>query len=131
MTTKQFDEVLELLTTLQPLEVHHGDCVGADSRIHQIVEFLNKENPNYQIEIHIHPPTNNSKRRFHVGHMNYEAKGYLVRNHDIVDACDVLIACPKTTKEQQRSGTWATWRYAKKTSTETYLIYPNGDVKHD
>ena len=37
----------------------------------------------------------------------------LVRNREIVAACDVLIAGPETDKEVQRSGTWATVRYAR------------------
>ena len=131
ITPKQFDRILELLTLLRPTEIHHGDCIGADSRFHQIVEFLNSENPNYQIEIHVHPPVNDSKRARNVGHVTHPLEEYLVRNHIIVDMSDVLIATPQTLKEIMRSGTWSTWRYAKKNGKETYLILPTGEVKHD
>jgi hypothetical protein len=128
---KQFDRLMGLLTILRPHEVHHGDCVGADTRLHEIVEFLNHENPNYQIEIHVHPPIEESKRSNRIGHMNYVQKEYLVRNHDIVDASDIVIACPKENKEKQRSGTWATYRYATKLGRETYLLLPNGEIVHE
>ena len=55
VTGKQFDAMLTLVTELRPTEIHHGDCVGADHRFHQLCEWLNSMNPNYQIEIHIHP----------------------------------------------------------------------------
>lgn len=37
----------------------------------------------------------------------------LVRNHHIVDAVTVLLAAPHTDREELRSGTWATIRYAR------------------
>lgn len=37
----------------------------------------------------------------------------LQRNREIVAAVDVLIAAPLTDKEERRSGTWATVRYAR------------------
>jgi hypothetical protein len=37
----------------------------------------------------------------------------LVRNRAIVAASDVLIAAPESDKEEPRSGTWATVRYAR------------------
>jgi len=132
INAKQFDRLLGLLTILRPHEVHHGDCVGADDRLHAMVCWLNDENPNYQINIHIHPPIIDTKRAWCVGADEmYVPKDYLVRNHDIVDASDIVIVCPVTNKEQQRSGTWATYRYATKLSKETYLLLPNGEVIHE
>lgn len=37
----------------------------------------------------------------------------LARNREIVALCNVLIAAPKRDEEEQRSGTWATIRYAR------------------
>jgi hypothetical protein len=37
----------------------------------------------------------------------------LARNRAIVAASDILIAAPESDTEQQRSGTWATVRYAR------------------
>jgi len=56
----------------------------------------------------------------------YNARPPLTRNHDIVDCTELLIACPKSMKEELRSGTWATVRYARKLERPVIIIYPNG-----
>ena len=56
----------------------------------------------------------------------HPAKDYLVRNHDIVDVCDVLVATPGQKEEQIRSGTWATIRYARKIRKQIIIVYPDG-----
>jgi hypothetical protein len=104
-------------------EFHHGDCVGADYEAHVIVWGLT-----FGPTIVIHPPTIRSKRAFCFGYdhptrprrwrahgiVQLPAKPYLDRNHDIVDQTDTLIAAPRTNDEEQRSGTWATVRYARR-----------------
>lgn len=49
--------------------------------------------------------------------------GYMVRNDALVAACDVLLAFPKTSEEEQRSGTWATIRRARKAEKPVWM-YP-------
>lgn len=81
----------------------------------------NKTNTNYEI----HPPNKKGLRSFCSPNgegINHEEKPFIKRNHDIVDACDVLIACPETNKEVQRSGTGATIRYARKQGKKIELI---------
>jgi hypothetical protein len=51
---------------------------------------------------------------------------HLVRDHDIVDAADVLIAMPEGMKEYLRSGTWATVRSTRKRGKRIILVYPDG-----
>jgi len=97
---------------------HHGDCIGADQQVHELLRA--------SILPVIHPPTDESKRAFCTGGVFRAAKPYLERNHDIVDACDVLIALPGGVDEQRRSGTWATIRYARKVGRELIIIYPGG-----
>jgi hypothetical protein len=105
--------------TLTIAEFHHGDCVGADEQIHDLLAITMREV--------IHPPSDSKKRAFCQGaELMWEPKPYLARNHDIVDACDVLIALPSGVDEQLRSGTWATVRYARKVGKELIIIYPNG-----
>ncbi len=106
------------------LEFHHGDCVGADKEAHDFIakKFGNKV-------IHIHPP-NIIKDRVFAGNADctiYEAKPYLKRNKDIVDACNLLLAAPKSYNEMVRSGTWSTVRYAAKKKKRASLFLPNGD----
>jgi len=129
MTPKQFCAVGRRLKKLNEVsavtELHHGDCVGADAEVHGIalMDFSN-------IVLHIHPPVNERKRAFSLGDekriVMYEAKEYMDRNHDIVDATEILIATPKEKEEQVRSGTWATFRYGKKRNRDIYVIYPDG-----
>lgn len=114
----QFDRLYDLIKKLSPSIAHHGDCIGADASFHAICLDLN-------IPIVLHPPENESKRAFcAVSLMTMTAVPYLDRNHNIVDACDVLIACPREQTEQRRSGTWSTVRYAQKRDKEIYLILP-------
>src|SRR3974377_1689794 len=88
-------------------EFHHGDCIGADADAVMIVRTIQ---PNAKIVCH--PPTNESKRAFVESDVYLPPKEYLDRNRDIVDAVHQMVACPKGVHEEQRSGTWATIRYA-------------------
>lgn len=99
-------------------EFHHGDCIGADASAHEIAKKL-------EIDIYIYPPINNRKRAFCTGSFStYPPKDYIERNHDIVDNCDVLIACPKSNVEETRSGTWATVRYARRIKRPVIILKP-------
>ena len=51
----------------------------------------------------------------------------LLRNAVIVDGCDLLVAIPAGDREEWRSGTWATVRYARKIKREHIIIWPNGE----
>lgn len=117
MSGKQISEFRRQLDVLDPIEFHHGDCVGADEEAHNIVT-------DYGIRVVIHPPDISSKRAFckGVGVRVLGKKGYIARNHDIVDACDVLIAAPKHDVEELRSGTWATIRYARKLGKRVVIL---------
>jgi len=57
-----------------------------------------------------------------------EPKPPLVRNRDIVDECDLLVACPGSDHEELRSGTWACIRYARKVKRKTIIIWPDGTL---
>jgi hypothetical protein len=102
------------------ISVHHGDCIGADADFHHIAAALN-------IFITIHPPENPKFRAFCKGAITHPEKGYLERNHDIVNDTSVLIATPAG-KEVLRSGTWATIRYARKLKRCRYIIMPDGII---
>ena len=105
-------------------EFHHGDCVGADEEAHEIA----RESSYYIV---VHPPINPILRAFCEGNEVLDPKPYLVRNRDIVDSSDVLIACPYQEKEVLRSGTWATVRYARKRHKPIIIIFPSGRVKYE
>ena len=100
---------------------HHGDCVGADAEAHEIAISCGAS-------IMIHPPVKETLRAFCKPYTRmYEPKHYLVRNFDIVAACDKIYACPKG-PESMRSGTWSTIRYAKKQNKPLVIITPDGNM---
>lgn len=91
-------KVLENLHRLHGIEgVHHGDCIGADADFDAICHELSFYRTSYPA--------------FELGH-KYRAgcdceeirplKRPLVRNRDIVDACDVMIATPRENAEVER-----------------------------
>lgn len=110
--------VREMFKTLDTnFQFHHGDCVGADAEFHEIVSDFQPS------VIVIHPPINPRARAFCCSKHIMPEKPYLNRNRDIVDACDVLIAAPKSTREELRSGTWTTVRYARKRGKPIKFAY--------
>lgn len=119
----QRDAVCSILDRVKPTEAHHGDCVGADEDFHEILRYSFADT-----KIVIHPPSDNAYQAFCEGDEILPAKPYLDRNRDIVDACELLIACPAERTEQQRGGTWYSIRYARKVGRKTKIIYPDGSV---
>lgn len=119
MNKRQKRIFVKSIVELNPTEFHHGDCTGGDEQAHALVrEHL----PDCKIVIH--PPINEFKRAFCEGDVILPAKEYLDRNHDIVNASSKMYATPGENEEQLRSGTWATYRYAKKAGKEVKLILP-------
>jgi hypothetical protein len=116
MKETQFTQLRILLHAILPIQIHHGDCIGVDEEVHLTTLELKPSG----CSIHIHPPLDPKKRAFcatshgdpHTTVIQYDEKEYLDRNKDIVDNCDILLAFPKSHKEELRSGTWSTVRYA-------------------
>ena len=124
MTSYQISKTYQVLERYNPIEVHHGDCIGSDSQFHDIVIGLG-------IDIVIHPPINDDKRAFKTGYLDiFEEREYLVRNKIIVDSCTVLIATPEEPDEVLRSGTWSTVRYARK-AEKTVIVIPPAHMMDD
>jgi hypothetical protein len=107
--------------------------VGADSEAHGVAVGLG-------LCVVIHPPLKASKRAnchkqlrtspFEAGaapgptpnvHL-LKPQEYIVRNREIVDSTDFLVACPLTSYETLSSGSWATVRYARSKSKKVHLI---------
>lgn len=78
---------------------HHGAAVGADSEAAEMATQAG-------LNVIAHPANGRP----------------LERNKEIVDACDVLVAAPLWDTEQQRSGTWATIRYARKRGKPVVML---------
>lgn len=105
---------------LEATHLHHGDCVGADK---EVADFAER----FGVPTTIHPPLKNKLRAFHNWGRILKALPYLERNRSIVDDCDVLLACTRS-DEIQRSGTWATIRYARKIGKPIILVQTDGKI---
>jgi len=124
MTYQQKVTFHKLINELRPKHFRHGDCIGADEDAHDIV--LDKS----FASIFIYPPSDPKKRAYCSQYTSLcKPQPYLTRNRSIVDASDMLIACPATKAEQLRSGTWATVRYARKQGKPVTIILPDGRIQ--
>lgn len=122
MTGAQIEQVDQLLLDDMMTDcAHHGDCIGADDQFHNLAKLNN-------LKTHGHPPLNLSKRAFCEFDTSEEEKEYLDRDRDIVDAVDWMIACPGGFKEELKSGTWYTIRYARKVNRPGWIVWPDGKV---
>lgn len=100
------------------IEFHHGCCIGSDEKFHRLMRQIF---PNCKIIGH--PPLNKSLMAVGLDYDElYEPADYLVRDRQIVDVCQMLIATPEG-EEVLRSGTWATIRYALKQRDKSVLIF--------
>lgn len=124
LSSQQRTALLRVLMDLAPdkIEVHHGMCVGADQDFNSLVrnQYASEERL-----IVGHPPINNR----YLGDMHVDVlrdvKEYMERNRDIVKETVLLIACPNA-PERQRSGTWATVRFARSTNKRIITVWPDG-----
>lgn len=120
MTDRQKAVFTVLIGALQPDEFHFGDCVGADFEGATIVHKLFKRG----CEIHMHPPLNDSNRAFFKRSVKeYPKRAYTMRDRDIVDSVDILIATPKSSV-RDFSGTWYSIRYGSKVLRPVFIIDP-------
>lgn len=111
MTIWQKKRFRAFLKHVRPTEFHHGDCIGGDMQAHRIVrEVLPK------CRIVAHPCDIPRMRAFCNADEIRDPLPPLVRNANIVRETGELVAAPETTQEQQRSGTWATVREARRQS---------------
>jgi hypothetical protein len=120
---ESLQQVLASLYRLGARILHHGDCVGADKTA-DIAAF------NLGMHIESHPPQSARHRAFCDALVVHRPKPYLARNRDVVNACQVLVGCPKG-PETPRGGTWYTVRYARKAGCQVILVWPDGSVTGD
>jgi hypothetical protein len=128
LTEEQYDAVeslLQLARSDAAVELHHGDCVGADEDVHQICGELD-------VTVVLHPPTNAKLRAICFGAVREEPpKPYQARNRAIVDGTEFLIAAPRERFEPRPArgqGTWSTIRYARDQGRAVYVVWPAGNV---
>lgn len=113
-------EVLEAYTPRSTDEAHHGDCQGADVAFASCAEALGMWT--------VAHPSMNRWRAYTKSRTILPVKKEMDRNRDIVSTADVLVACPSG-MEKRRSGTWATFRFARKMEVPRTLIWPDGRIE--
>lgn len=99
-------------------EFHHGSAVGADAEAAQIAREEG-------FRVVSHPSNLPAQTATTVNDETLPAKPPLTRNRDIVAASDVMLAAPRTDKEERRSGTWATIRHARETGVPLEQLSPS------
>ena len=116
-------------------EVHHGDCVGADDEFDTMVRTYGMA-----YCVIVSHPSNMENWRANVDNKETapgkqmlqtvirKARPPILRNCDIVESCDVVIATPKTYDKANHSGTWFTLSYAEKMRKKTILVLPDGRI---
>lgn len=127
LTEHQLKAFNSTFTLLEMEEFHHGDCVGADAEIaNRIREIVRIQGLN--LTIVSHPCTITNARAYTAADETHEPVGPLDRNKLIVDSVDLMLAFPGKMKEQQRSGTWFTIRYARKQGVPLVIFWPDGSM---
>lgn len=101
--------------------LHHGDCAGADAEAHAVSAKLG-------LLVELHPPLAYTLRANCPAVVVREPLPYLERDRAIVDAVERVIACPATSHEELRSGTWATVRYTRHARKPLVIVFPDGTV---
>lgn len=85
------------------------------------------------VHISIHPGHDRGGlapfRAYCCGDVTYESLPYLNRNKVLVDSCNILLVTPKTKREERRSGTWSTFRYALNMEKSTIIFFPDGSIQ--
>jgi len=110
-------------------ETHSGDCIGADQDFVNVLNWIEMKGWCVFFTKIGHIPEIKTKRAFCKYDEEREPKPYLVRNKEIVNESELLIATPGEYKEQLRSGTWSTIRYAKKLKKRVIVVFPDGSVE--
>jgi hypothetical protein len=123
MSLPQLNEVAFSITCYGPDWGVHGGARGADLQFHE--KMLRQS-----IRCEVWPAVGSDLPGWMIDSALgiLPAKPPLERNHDIVAACTLLIACPAQDHEILRSGTWATIRYARKAGKPVKVIAPDGKV---
>ena len=111
-------------------EWHHGCCSGSDEFSHKIAKAAM---PIVDLIV-LHPPINpSSEMKYaewdYVNCLWWPRRDYLMRDRDIVNECDELVATPSGPEKFRGSGTWYTIRYAIKSGKKVNIIWPDGSFE--
>jgi hypothetical protein len=129
-----FRTVLRLLVALGAHTMHNGGAKGWDARAAEHWWRVAGDG----IVLH---PVGERRRRVCIEALTKAANAGVVlpvlevtpanllqRSHDMVDAADLLLACPGG-PEDLTTPEWATIRYAKRTGKAVVIVYPQGQLE--
>lgn len=120
ITKPQVNRVTQALYSLGTTWFVHGGAIGADRTVHYVAQDIG-------IKIRIRPAeVCKDTTKIIVVDEIMEVKPPLERNRDIVNDVQYMLACPFGFEEEQRSGTWATIRYARLIHKPLAIIWPDG-----
>ncbi len=108
--------------------MHNGDCIGSDSVAWNLWVGIGVLFDEYIWTVG-HPPDIQKKRAFNRYDKYRPEKPYLVRNKNMVNEGQLLVACPDGFEPKLRSGTWSTIRYAQKKGKPVIFVYPDGSIQ--
>lgn len=123
----QHESLKRFMRKLAPTRFVHGDGGHADALAHQIAESIGCYIEIFPSDIAGHVTYFGSSTNCEV----FERMPPLARDRLMVRLIHGLIACPRTDKEELRSGTWATVRYAREIGLPIYIIRGNGSIVRD
>lgn len=123
LTGRQVQSLTTLLVVSPPDRVHHGDAIGGDAHFHGLVRELLPD-----CKLVLHPAERGAYRAFCKApeHHYYTTRWRCC--FSVVRASSFLIVCTSPRKEDPRSGTWATVRYARKLGKPVAIIQPDGTI---
>ncbi len=135
MTAEQKVALAQLLAELQPSELHHGDCVGADTECADIAAALVP-----RPKIIAHPGQNANvddqsllARSAH-NDLVLAPKTHFARNRELVDrlvGADLLIAAPFDSQPVALGGVAYTINHCRKRMKRFVVVWPDGHTTED
>jgi hypothetical protein len=116
-------------------DLHDGDARGVDAQLSGLAKVFGVPH------VTMHPPINPKNRAF-CGISDdpdetlvLPPKEYFERDRDVVNAAEVMVACPKQNWENEdrrmRGGTWYTIYFTRKQHLPLAIVWPNGLIKYE
>lgn len=110
--------IIEFSIERKEVQFHHGKCKGGDRAglsIAKQFDFWTVAHPSDLTNWTFFDLESDEERSI---------RPPLERDYNIVNECDIVIACPFEMDEVRRSGTWSTIRCAKRLNKLLVVIYP-------
>lgn len=130
LSPQQRESLVNFLYDHQPTHFHHGACVGADEEAvlliresrHIFGDPIIEAHPGHQRPGLANPYLSHPAMTFSAIH--HPPQHYFTRNEAIVDASDMVVACPDAGRA--RGGTWYTVAYAWRAKKPCLILWPDG-----